>query len=650
MTLEDATYYGDSLDGNPIYNWTAGETRTVYMGVNDTDDWDVTAPAKSKIDYDPAKYEIDGWYKYASFTEKWDFNTNTMPNNDLYLYGKAVPRTYKITWDMNGGSMAESDKTGTYTYGTGLTLPAASKVTPPTGKLFDYWTVSGTKATAISKTQTGAVTVKAIYKNASYKITWDMNGGSMADSDKTSTYTYGTGLTLPAASKVTPPTGKLFDYWTVGGTKATAISSTQTNAVTVKAIYKNATYKITWNLGEGVWTSDYRDQVPETYTYSEGLTLPVGKVMSTNPLGYRFDHWEMNGKTVTSISTTQTEPVTIYAKYVAKTYAITWDLGDGSMAESDKTKEYTYGEGLVLPAASKVTPPSGYKFNSWSIDGEKTTVISNTMCYPVTVKANYESLTKEYNLVVNYFDNSNKKFLKNEFIKFVDENDKGATGKELWELFAVKGAEIASAVLLANGQYLKSAGGEPVDMEIYNSSGHVFHFSDKYSFSYKVYLNISDVEWTLPKDWTHDFEVNTQNFKHVAFVKDYTPTGAVDKEKSIDIDSFHKVTAYIEGGDTLTISIPANVTVYLPEDSSQLFNLDEVETLTGLDNLKTDKVENMEFMFADLLTETLDISTWDTSNVTNMSGMFEGCENVKVLNLGSFDTANVTNMTSMFEG
>ncbi len=40
----------------------------------------------------------------------------------------------------------------------------------------------------------------------------------------------------------------------------------------------------------------------------------------------------------------------------------------------------------------------------------------------------------------------------------------------------------------------------------------------------------------------------------------------------------------------------------------------------------------------------LDVSNFDTSNVTNMSSMFFGCANLSQLDVSNFDTSNVTNM------
>ena len=46
----------------------------------------------------------------------------------------------------------------------------------------------------------------------------------------------------------------------------------------------------------------------------------------------------------------------------------------------------------------------------------------------------------------------------------------------------------------------------------------------------------------------------------------------------------------------------------------------------------------------------LDLSSFDTSAITDMSGMFNGCKSLNYLDLSSFDTSNVTYMISMFDG
>ena len=48
--------------------------------------------------------------------------------------------------------------------------------------------------------------------------------------------------------------------------------------------------------------------------------------------------------------------------------------------------------------------------------------------------------------------------------------------------------------------------------------------------------------------------------------------------------------------------------------------------------------------------ETLNISSWDTSNVIGMAFMFSGCSNLRELDLSNFNTSNVIDMREMFNG
>ena len=65
----------------------------------------------------------------------------------------------------------------------------------------------------------------------------------------------------------------------------------------------------------------------------------------------------------------------------------------------------------------------------------------------------------------------------------------------------------------------------------------------------------------------------------------------------------------------------------------------------------TAKVINMEHMFMGCSALTsLDLNNFNTANVTNMGMMFFGCSGLSLLNVSSFNTANVTNMYGMFDG
>ena len=72
-------------------------------------------------------------------------------------------------------------------------------------------------------------------------------------------------------------------------------------------------------------------------------------------------------------------------------------------------------------------------------------------------------------------------------------------------------------------------------------------------------------------------------------------------------------------------------------------------TIQGIENLNTEKVTNMKFMFYGCKKLTsLDLSSFNTANVTNMIGMFNSCSSLTSLDLSKFKTAEVTGMTYMF--
>ena len=90
-------------------------------------------------------------------------------------------------------------------------------------------------------------------------------------------------------------------------------------------------------------------------------------------------------------------------------------------------------------------------------------------------------------------------------------------------------------------------------------------------------------------------------------------------------------------------------------DTSNVTNMGSMfntcSSLTSLDlsNFNTSQVTNMSFMFVGFPNIELNLSGFDTSNVTNMMSMFESSK-LSTLDLSSFDTSNVTIMTWMFSG
>lgn len=74
-----------------------------------------------------------------------------------------------------------------------------------------------------------------------------------------------------------------------------------------------------------------------------------------------------------------------------------------------------------------------------------------------------------------------------------------------------------------------------------------------------------------------------------------------------------------------------------------------LKDITGLSYLNTSEVTNMWGMFYDCKSlENIDVSHFDTSKVQRMYSMFRSCNSLKSLDVSHFDTSNVTEMDCMF--
>lgn len=80
----------------------------------------------------------------------------------------------------------------------------------------------------------------------------------------------------------------------------------------------------------------------------------------------------------------------------------------------------------------------------------------------------------------------------------------------------------------------------------------------------------------------------------------------------------------------------------------QMFNGANFSSV-DLSTCDTSQVTNMEYMLANAKIQNINISNLNTSNVTTMKYMFSNVESFVNLNLSHFDTSKVTNMENMFQ-
>ena len=133
------------------------------------------------------------------------------------------------------------------------------------------------------------------------------------------------------------------------------------------------------------------------------------------------------------------------------------------------------------------------------------------------------------------------------------------------------------------------------------------------------------------------------------------PASIINTENIEDEESDYEIKLWLNPIDKTAYYYAEPEKVYLNADSSRMFFLwygeQKIKNFLELDlsGFNTSNVTNMSQMFARMSNlTTLDLSNFDTSKVTNMSYMFENMYNLTTINLSSFDTSQVTDMHSMF--
>ena len=92
-----------------------------------------------------------------------------------------------------------------------------------------------------------------------------------------------------------------------------------------------------------------------------------------------------------------------------------------------------------------------------------------------------------------------------------------------------------------------------------------------------------------------------------------------------------------------------NKTRYYPKTKDELISLVVAESL-NLGDIDTSAITDMSWLFYESWRKDFSgIENWDVSSVTDMSGMFRGCENFNQ-SLDNWDVSSVTNMSMMFRG
>ena len=133
------------------------------------------------------------------------------------------------------------------------------------------------------------------------------------------------------------------------------------------------------------------------------------------------------------------------------------------------------------------------------------------------------------------------------------------------------------------------------------------------------------------------------------------PVASMNAVNVEDNDSDYEIKLWLDPTDKTAYYYAEPEKVYLNTDSSKMFfsepSEQKIRNILKLDlsSFDTSKVTNMGYMFYNISNlATLDLSNFDTSHVTDMGAMFAYMTSLFTLDLSNFDTSQVTDMGSMF--
>ena len=386
-----SSWNGSIIKATTFKNLTDEQDKTVTLIAN-FEDANVTLPSVEKAGYTCVLKDENNTYQPESSIT---LNGNG-DNKELTV--ECGANTYTVSYNANGGSGTMDATTCTYDKDCTLRATTFTKV----GYTFDHWEVNSTtykdQATVKNLGESGNVELKAIWRANTYKIAYNLNGGTSEKAPTGATFDKDVEITNPtkqttitidannqgATLTKTSYTGNpVFTGWTGENLSSSALANgTSWNGSLTKATtFKNLTSELngTVNLTANYEETNITLDTPTKTGYTCGYTdTPTGEIKYT-----------------TSISTS--EDKTIYVKCNPNTYTINFDTDGGTTVNS---KTVTYDSKI-----GEITSPTktGYNFVGWYLETESITSESvYKYAKDITLKAKWtEAINTKY--TVNYY-------------------------------------------------------------------------------------------------------------------------------------------------------------------------------------------------------------------------------------------------------
>lgn len=321
-------------------------------------------------------YTFAGWYSDSKCKNKVTQIKKGSTGNKT-LYAKWTANKYSITFNGNGSTSGTTKKMKACKYNTSYALTGNGF--KKKGYSFNGWNTKkdgkGTKYTNKESIKNLAiknnanVTLYAQWKKTKYTISYELNGGKNNSANPAQYYYTTSTINFKNPSK----TGYTFGGWYTNSkykTKITQIKKGSTGNKKIYAKWNQIKYTIKYNLNGG--KNNSANPVQYYYTTS---TITLKNPTRT---GYTFDGWYTDSdctNPITEVTENSTGNKSVYAKWIANQYNVTFNGNGAVSGEMDDITEVKYGANIMLPYSNYIGEESDYDFVGWNTkpDGTGTT-------------------------------------------------------------------------------------------------------------------------------------------------------------------------------------------------------------------------------------------------------------------------------------
>jgi len=318
-------------------------------------------------------HRFDGWYTEAT-GGGLKIESSTLVNiaGNHTLHAKWTKDDYTITYNSNSATKGTVPTSHKVPHGTEITVKANTGNLERLGYTFSGWNTksdgSGTDySPGASYCAEASATLYAKWIIDTFTIAYDSNGATSGSVPAAQEKKYNVNLVLSENSSNLVRTGYQFDGWNTksdgSGTNYAVKASYTANADAILfAKWKVNQYEVTYETYGGTPSPAKRSV---TYDQAYG-SLPV-----VTKTGYSFSGWhtEANGAgfkiesdTVVKIAANHT----LYAKWKAGKYDITYDANGATGGSVPAVQEKTHGENLVIQGNTGELVRTGYTFLKWN--------------------------------------------------------------------------------------------------------------------------------------------------------------------------------------------------------------------------------------------------------------------------------------------